>query len=70
MEDIVRQMMSQGIQSPEGIIQCMGNPGQRMPVGDIEFEESRFKKTQVEGAYKEIIVNVLVIIHVQKFATE
>jgi hypothetical protein len=54
--------MSQGIQSPNGIIHGMGDPGKGMPIVGIEIEESPTEKVHIQRANVRIGSDIKVII--------
>ncbi len=66
MEKSIGQMMDQRVQSPDGIIQGMGHPGKRMPVGGVEIKKSPFEKSGIKGTDMRILKNIQGVIPVHK----
>jgi hypothetical protein len=48
MENDINEMMPKGVKSPDGIIECMGNPGKGVPVAVVKMEESPFEEGNIK----------------------
>jgi len=67
MENIVGQVVPQGIQPPGGVIQGMGHPCKRVPVGAIESGKCPPEKSCVKRMYMRVLVYIDVVIPENEF---
>jgi hypothetical protein len=66
VEDIVRQVMPHGVQPPDRIIQGMGYPRERMPVGGVEIKEGPSEQVKIKGADVGVVQNVVAVVPSKK----
>jgi hypothetical protein len=59
-------MMPQGVQAPYGIIDRMGCPGKRVPVGRVKVKKSPLKKIRAQGADMDVFQDVDVVVPVHE----
>ena len=62
VENDVGQMVPKGIQTPDGIIQGMGYPGQRVPVACMEIKKGPPEKSRIQRAYTKILINIKIVV--------
>jgi hypothetical protein len=63
-------MMPHRVQSPDSIIQGMGYPGERVPVGSVEIKKGPLEKSKVQGTDMGIICYVCAVIPPHKIIPE
>ncbi len=70
MQDDVRQMMPPGVQPPEGVVEGVGDPGERVPVAYMELKEGPSKKPRVERADIQVLEDIEIIIPVHELISK
>ncbi len=66
----IREVVAEGIQSPDCVIKGVGKPRQGMPVGRIEIEERPVQELEIERSDVWIIENVRVVIQNNELVLE
>jgi hypothetical protein len=62
--------MSQGIQTPEGVVHGMGDPGKGVPVARVETKEGPAEERCIEGTDPGVLEDIEIVIPVHELIAE